>query len=231
MEEDLKNLHIINVDLQYVDHQTAPTPSTLIMESDASPALPTIKIDPRGDLTLRVGADRLDESKPEPKCFLVCSRTIARVSPVFDRMIYGSFAEAGPADGKEWTVDLPEDKSSALQLFAIISHGFLHRVPHALSILELFDLTVLTHYYDATRILVPWVRPWMEALHDPSAATDETAPKMLWISWELGHRQMFEATVRRITMEGSGSMFAEGSALQQLQMPSDVIGMFIAINP
>jgi hypothetical protein len=186
-------------------------------------SLPLKKIDPRGDLELRVGTERKEQDS-KPTCLLVCSRTLARVSPVFDRMIYGSFTEAKPADGKDWMVDLPHDKPPAMELFLNISHGHLQKTPRALSIHELYDLTTLTHFYDSTQILVPWIRPWINALHDTASGPDDAVPKMIWISWELGHRQMFEATVRRITMEGPGSMFAEGSVLQQLQMPSDIIG-------
>lgn len=197
-----------------------------------------VTIDPRGDLRLRVGPQQKKgkgeeeeeggevngETKDESKCFLVCSRTLARVSPVFDRMLHGPFAEGKPGDDKDWLVGLPEDKATAMEVFLNISHGFLQRAPRSLPMHELYDLTALTHYYDATPILAPWVRPWINALHDATTGPDDTVPKMIWISWELGHRQMFEATVRRITMEGPGSMFAEGSVLRQLQMPSDVIG-------
>ncbi|KAH7349851.1 hypothetical protein B0T11DRAFT_343042 [Plectosphaerella cucumerina] len=197
-------------------------------------------IDPRGDLLLRVGTQRKledgndDDTKiengdkghadeDETRCFLVCSRALSRVSPVFDRMIHGPFAEAKPEDGKDWVIELPEDNPSAMELFLNISHGHLQKAPRALSMHALYDLTALTHFYDSTPMLAPWVRPWINALHDPTSGPDDAVPKMVWISWELGHRQMFEATVRRITMEGPGSMFAEGSMLQRLQMPSDVI--------
>lgn len=168
--------------------------------------------------------DKVHDDKDETRCFLVCSRALSRVSPVFDRMIHGPFAEAKPEDGKDWVIELPEDKPSAMELFLNISHGHLQKAPRALSMHALYDLTALTHFYDSTPMLAPWVRPWINALHDPTSGPDDAVPKMVWISWELGHRQMFEATVRRITMEGPGSMFAEGSMLQRLQMPSDVIG-------
>lgn len=191
------------------------------------------KIDPRGDLKLRVGTvTELKGEDSKPICFLVCSRTLARVSPIFDRMIYGSFSEAKPLDGKDWVVDLPDDKASAMELFLTIAHGHLHKAPRALSTHELYDLTALTDFYDSTQILGPWIRPWIRTLHDATSGPEvDAVPKMLGIGWVLGHQQMFEATVRRITMEGPGSMFAEGSVLQQLQMPSDIIGEFIWCPP
>ncbi|KAK4158454.1 nuclear pore protein-like protein [Chaetomidium leptoderma] len=202
-------------------------------------SLPLHKMDPRGDLKLRVGTEQEEEndSKPSLRCFLVCSRTLARVSPVFDRMLNGSFAEAKQPqdDGKDcqqWVVNLPDDKPSAMELFLDIAHGHLQKAPRALSMHELYDLTALTHFYDATPILVPWIRPWIHTLRDATSGPDDSdaVPKMIWISWVLGHRQMFEATVRRITMEGPGSMFAEGSLLQQLEMPSDIIERICAVR-
>lgn len=191
---------------------------------DATP-LPLNKIDPRGDLKLRVGTERRDQGSEKPTGFLVCSRTLARVSPVFDRMLYGSFTEAKPENGRDWTVELPHDMPSAMELFLHIAHGHLQKAPRALSIHELFDLTALTHFYDAAHLLVPWVRPWVDTLMNATSGPDDAAvPKLIWIGWELGHRQMFEATVRRVTTEGPGSMFAEGSVLRQLEMPSDIIG-------
>jgi hypothetical protein len=189
---------------------------------DAAP-LPLNKTDPRGDLTLRVGTER-EEQDSEPRCFLVCSRTLARVSPVLDRMLYGSFTEAKPDNESDWTVDLPHDMPSAMELFLNIAHGHLQKTPRTPSIHELYDLTMLTHFYDATPLLVPWIRPWIDTLRDTTAGPDDAVPKLIWISWELGHRQTFEATVRRVTMEGPGSMFAKGSVLQRLDMPSDIIG-------
>ncbi|KAK4178073.1 nuclear pore protein-like protein [Triangularia setosa] len=188
------------------------------------------RIDPRGDLKLRVGTTQKDEDN-QPRCYLVCSRTLARVSPVFDRMINGSFAEAKPKDTEHWTIDLPEDNPSTLELFLNIAHGHLRKVPPALSLHELYDLTALTHFYDATKILVPWIRPWTKALHDATSGPDVAAvPKLIWIGWELGYRPMFEAAVRRVTMEEPGSTFAEGSPLYQLPMSSDIIERICAVR-
>jgi hypothetical protein len=140
-------------------------------------------------------------------------------------MINGSFAEANrPVDGRDWVVDLPMDKPSSMALFLHIAHGHHQEVPRALPMHELYDLTWLTRFYDATRLLAPWIQSWVSALHATTVGSDESLPMMIWISWELGHRRMFEATVRHVTMEGLGALFAEGSVLQRLHMPSDIIG-------
>jgi hypothetical protein len=58
--------------------------------------------DPRGDLTLVAGADRV--------VFRVCSRSLARSSPVWDATLYGPFAEGKGQQQEEcgWEILLPD---------------------------------------------------------------------------------------------------------------------------
>ncbi|PNH30255.1 hypothetical protein VD0002_g7166 [Verticillium dahliae] len=192
------------------------------MSSEQQP--PIVEADPRGDLTLNVGNPSDDPSSS--RCFLVCSRTLARISPVFDRMLYGAFAESRGKHTAEaaWTVDLPEDPPFAFTIFVTISHGFVHKVPHSLSLDEQYGLTVLTHYYDVTRILAPWASRWIASLHEPNPGSPILLAKLLWISWELGRGPLFESTARRILTEAPGSLLDPDSPLHTLQMPPDIFG-------
>ncbi|KAI0450746.1 hypothetical protein F5B21DRAFT_507932 [Xylaria acuta] len=96
-----------------------------------------------------------------PICFCVCSRALARASPVFEQMLYGNFTKKQTKAAGEWVVDLPEDKPSSFELLATISHCYLHQVPRTLSLDQLYDLTMLTHIYDTTRIPVLWCQGWV----------------------------------------------------------------------
>ncbi|CRK16476.1 hypothetical protein BN1723_011005 [Verticillium longisporum] len=198
------------------------------MSSEQQP--PIVEADPRGDLTLNVGNPSDDPSSS--RCFLVCSRTLARISPVFDRMLYGAFAEPRGKHTAEaaWTVDLPEDPPFAFTIFVTISHGFVHKVPHSLSLDELYGLTVLTHYYDVTHILAPWASRWIASLHEPSPGSPILLAKLLWISWELGRGPLFESTARRILTEAPGSLLDPDSALHTLQMPPYIFERITAIR-
>lgn len=98
-----------------------------------------IIVDARGDLILNIG---ISDDGGSAQRFRVCSRTLARVSPVLERMLYGSFAESECSE--EWTVDLPEVNPNAFIILAYISHGQLWKIPRALTAIELFDLLVLT---------------------------------------------------------------------------------------
>ncbi|KAK4496812.1 hypothetical protein PRZ48_012796 [Zasmidium cellare] len=174
----------------------------------------TVTIDPRGDLTLRTGCSG--------KSLLVCSRTLLRISPVFQRMLYGFFGESTTNNSSQWTVNLPEDEPVAFELFLYIAHGFTQKVPHELPIDSLFNLTKLTHHYDATLLLKPWVPQWISSLREPKADDEIGMYKMLWIDLELGQRRSFGLTARRIVMESS-SLYTTEDLIGELEVFPDLI--------
>ncbi|KAI0468778.1 hypothetical protein F4859DRAFT_203057 [Xylaria cf. heliscus] len=196
---------------------------SIIMDTEIE--LPVVEIGPRNhqaDCQFRVGKERDGQA---PICFRVCSRALARASPVFERMLYGNFAERKPIKPDEdWIVDLPEDKPSSFKLFATISHCYLQQVPRSLSLDQLYDLTMLTHIYNATHILVPWCQGWVSSVRDKHLESIYDMPKLLWVSWELGDMDLFETTARQIIMECPGQMFETGSPLNGLPLPLDMIG-------
>lgn len=159
--------------------------------------------------------------------FLVCSRAMARISPVFDRMLYGSFAEAKPTDAdaaKDWVVDLPVDDPPSLAILSRIAHGHFAGVPKAITIDGLYSLTVLTNYYDATQALMPWVDTWLTSVEEILRDADALMPKFLWVTWELGQKKLFRTTARRILTEAPASLLDEYDPSQGLLMPPDIMG-------
>lgn len=96
-----------------------------------------------GDLTITAGK--------EERQFLVCSKTLARASPVFKAMLYGNFKEARPASLTEpWVVELPEDDAHSSEVLFNIIHSNFDRIPDALPLQKLFDILVVTDKYDMT---------------------------------------------------------------------------------
>lgn len=182
-----------------------------------------IEFDKHGDLRLQVGSD-----ETQPKIiFTVCSRALARVSPVFDRMLYGNFIEAKTSTSKEsdeWVVKLPEEKPVPLSIFLYISHGHYHRVPSSLPIDELYDLTTLTHYYDSTRMLAPWIKSWVSSVEEDARESTTSMTKALWICWELGAKSSFVKIARKLMMESGGPLDVDNPMFQDLQTPPDIIG-------
>ncbi|OLN87049.1 hypothetical protein CCHL11_06489 [Colletotrichum chlorophyti] len=204
--------------------------------TESPPAPELTKLDPRGDVIFLVGCAFGDETPA--RRFRVCSRTMARVSPVFDRMLHGNFSESKPGSethssasgtpgASDWVVKLPDDRPDTFMIFLSIAHGRFRGVPKVLSIDSFYELTALTHYYDATPLLAPWLHRWVSGIGEaPTSSGGEGRlglPKVLWISWVVGHKQLFEGTARRLVMESEGGLFGEESGLLDLNMPPDII--------
>ncbi|KAJ1323188.1 armadillo repeat-containing protein 5 [Microdochium nivale] len=88
-------------------------------------------IDPRGDLWISASGPG-SWGAPISMRMRVCSRALARNSRVFDRMLYGGFAESrghsvsGGSAEQTWEVELPDDSARAMkQLFEILHCKFL----------------------------------------------------------------------------------------------------------
>ncbi|KAF5613634.1 uncharacterized protein FTJAE_13884 [Fusarium tjaetaba] len=169
-----------------------------------------IVFDPCGDVKLCVG-------ETDPVTFTACSRALARASPVFERMLFGQFMESKPSNGEDRLVELPEDERKALSTFLNISHGQFDQVPRNPSIDDLYDLTVLSNYYDGTHMLEPWIGRWMSLVEDDTKASKESMAKSLWIAWEFGRKDPFCRLVRRMLTE------SDGSEDPHLQMQPDII--------
>jgi len=135
----------------------AQQPATRPKLTDAMPNYDA-ELDPKGDLVLTVG--------PEKNRFRVCSRTMARTSKVFERMLYGPFKEGRDqvVQGKEWAVELPEDNADALQVVLKVIHGNIDQVPEKLERPELLAITKLTHFYDMTQALRAHWNGWLTKL-------------------------------------------------------------------
>lgn len=181
----------------------------------------SFKLDPWGNLTLRIGPDGTT------KDYNVCPRTLARVSPVFERMLYGNFAEAeanATAATHEWIVRLPEDNPVIMGLFLSIAHGIYDEAIRDLSLDQIYDLTVVAHYYDATRVLRPWVEAWITCMTNLAEDVNTPILKILWIAWELGASELFQKTSRYILLEFDATEFHDAIFNSNTQTPPGVLG-------
>ncbi|KAH7243068.1 hypothetical protein FSOLCH5_006690 [Fusarium solani] len=180
-----------------------------------------IEFDPRADITLKVGREK--------KLFSACSRALSRASPVFERMLYGHFTESKTrlAEGEEWVVELPEDDSAPMEVFLNISHSHFGRVPRRMPLDELYDLAVLSNYYDCTRLLEPWINGWMASIEVRDSSV--SMAKALWVSWEFGRKEAFSRMALRMLMESDMGRTAEDE-FDKLKMPPDIIERISAIR-
>lgn len=165
-------------------------PITMVAIGSASAVpLSVFTLDREGDLRLEVGEGAAK------KTFVVCSRSVARASKPFHIMFYGPYKESKDRQmDTNWTVSLPEDDPEAFATIMHIVHGDFTKVPATVSRDQLYQITVLTDKYNMTDVLRPWADAWISPLctRPPVCLGDEV---LIWIAWELGHKELFTKTV------------------------------------
>ncbi|KAL0781906.1 hypothetical protein CaCOL14_003241 [Colletotrichum acutatum] len=191
-----------------------------------------VSFDDRGDLTLRVGS--LEDGGADVFEFVVCSRALARASPVFRAMLFGGFSESKP-EGDTWIVKLPEDRPAPFFILLNIIHGRFRAVPQKLKLDELYQLLVVTNKYDMLSVIFQWAPSWFEPFKTLEASI-EGNERLLWIAWELGDKGAFELMSRNLVL-GSG-IDNEGRLIDKKGVPlntydcyeaTDILGGFLNI--
>ncbi|KAI8228112.1 hypothetical protein K4K54_002429 [Colletotrichum sp. SAR 10_86] len=200
-------------------------------------------MDPHGDLRLRITAGssngdekdhdqettseteiNTDDSIEEDHQFLVCSRTLARSSSVFDKMLFGPFAEG--QCGSDRTIDL-DDAIEPMFYVLSIMHCQWARVPRRPTFEELFDLLVFTNKYDMTGILRPWVNRWMPPFERIAGYSDMS--KMAWVAWEIGAEKIFARAINKAVLQSrvneEGEVLSADGELMKTNVHADLAGI------
>ena len=167
------------------------------------------EFDPRGDLKLLVGADRV--------VFRVCSRTLARSSPVWEALLYGPFSEGkAQQEGDTWEIPLPEERPEELGIILSVMHGKFDNLPQAIACGELHKLAVLAYKYDMIRLLKPFWVGWI-ASNDNTRLDSCTADDLidyLSICHRLGYGKGFcraiISFVTRAATHADGRLYIDG---------------------
>ncbi|KAI0126035.1 hypothetical protein BJ170DRAFT_685279 [Xylariales sp. AK1849] len=155
----------------------------------------------------------------EAVIFLVCSRTLARVSSVWQRLLSQKSATG------QWAVRLPDDNPDAMEKILKIIHNQYDCIPAGglMELNDIYEITILTDRYDMTHILRPWAAPWTVDMFKEVLNADEEKLKLptylykhLWVAWTLGERHQFTRVHRKITRQSSITtdgylVFASGS--------------------
>lgn len=189
------------------------------MSNSTSTRKGRVVMDPDGDLVLLVGGET---QSPEQEA-LVCSRAMRRASPVWKKMLYGSFKEIKPAQGP-WIVSLPDDEPEPILAILRAIHGEFGKVPRSPSIELIFQILLLTNKYDTTASIRPWAANWMAKAHKKYQSFVPTARRrdytdgawevvseaavddmlmILYISWELGRPKVFRDVAIQLAMVAS----------------------------
>ncbi|GAB1312098.1 hypothetical protein MFIFM68171_02308 [Madurella fahalii] len=151
-----------------------------------------VRVDDDGDLRLIIGPDEWE--------FLVCSRSLSRVSRVFKCMLYGGFRESRPvSDTESWVVKLPEDDSAAAKLLLDVIHARFDGIPTTLPLAELYNVLVFTEKYDMTKVLRPWLQAWVTSLSALHESPDISYA--IGLARELGAKDTLGRLARRLIVD------------------------------
>ncbi|KAI1736465.1 hypothetical protein F4680DRAFT_432223 [Xylaria scruposa] len=196
-----------------------PQPSSLL-ESPPQKSF----LDPEGDLCLQVG-------ESPATSFIVCSRTLARASLVWNVMLNGEFKESKRFRSREEPVDLPEDDPRPMALLLNIIHGRFDRVPSydcVMNIRDLYDISVVTDKYDMAHVLRPWASGWLRSTHRLNkwphlSLREQYCHERLWIYWELGDKVNFEKIANGLLLNSSTlTEDADSLRCKEAQEPPDI---------
>lgn len=187
-------------------------------------------LDDLSDLTLTIGTELVEV---EPISYKVCSKTLARASPVLKRMLYGNFVEAKPEDG-EWLVKLPEDDPKAFGTILKTVHGQFDAELEPMTLEALHAVATIADKYDLARALASRVFFWRDslvALLDASCirpfelSSGWGLPQLLqalWVSWVFGDTESVERCMYCLGIHAK----ATDQGQIELDESSDQIGVF-----
>lgn len=149
--------------------------------------------DPHGDLKLIVGEEQV--------VFLVCSRALARSSPVWEAMLYGPFCEGMVQQTEaEWEIPLPEDDPDVFRTILSAVHGGFDEIPEILSGHELFSLTAVADKYDMVDALKPFWRRWVKHENPLRVRIGQDLIDYLCVCHKLGYGRGFSLAFSQCVM-------------------------------
>ncbi|KAF7530149.1 hypothetical protein G7054_g9665 [Neopestalotiopsis clavispora] len=158
-----------------------------------------VEIDPLGDKTLIVGTNQcsIDTSGAHEHkragSFRVCSRALARSSPVMKAMLFGNFQES-----RQDIVRLPEDDPDAMEILLHVVHNNpapASSIHTSLSISQAYEIVALANKYLMTLQLHPWAKPWTCIYTNDRLGSDAhqiCREKLLFIAYEFGNTKRYE---------------------------------------
>ncbi|ROW13589.1 hypothetical protein VPNG_04614 [Cytospora leucostoma] len=109
-------------------------------------------------------------------------------------------------------LELPEDDPRILATLLYIIHNRFGNVFDKVTRNDMFRITILTKKYAMTEVLRPWVRQWTKLLTPAFRPLGEQGEDeaLLWISWELGHIELFEQALGHLQetckIDGQGKL-------------------------
>ncbi|GKT48242.1 uncharacterized protein ColSpa_08423 [Colletotrichum spaethianum] len=122
--------------------------------------------------------------------FVVCSKTLAQASHIFDAMLFGDFAEAQHHPNHSWVVRLPADSPEVMHIILTVAHDHLEDLPSTMSVTELVEPLVQADKYEMTHLLGRWLPKWFDQKMDVGACDDKRG--LAWLAREIGAATVFK---------------------------------------
>ncbi|WYZ42758.1 hypothetical protein EsH8_VI_000457 [Colletotrichum jinshuiense] len=193
-----------------------PTEETLVDDDE-------VHIDPNGDLLLHVGSD---PSSGDTKSFRVCSSTLRRASPFWNRTLMETSSETRPLESEwwGWTPSLfacQYEKSDGLLILLNMIHSQFQLVPRSPTLSEIYNTLSLASLYEMEHVLQPWIARWYDVLEGAEASrSGHDIAMLVCIAWALGDERLFAKTMIKIAVscvvDGEGHITtADGIGLDE----------------
>ncbi|KXJ85007.1 hypothetical protein Micbo1qcDRAFT_128718, partial [Microdochium bolleyi] len=173
-----------------------------------------------GDLWIRT--QRHGDSDPANN-FLVDSKTLARHSEVFDRMLYGNFADAKQDSDSEpsWSVELPEDLSTPMRWLFQVMHGDFRSTEISMftpgAAQSIFQLAVAPDKYDCVALFRPWVVAWDRILEPSKTTIYASLCELAWTAYTIGSRRNYEAAMTKLVIDFAADESSDDTMLGSLR--------------
>ncbi|OAA55654.1 hypothetical protein ISF_07759 [Cordyceps fumosorosea ARSEF 2679] len=147
-------------------------------------------LDKHGDVKVR-----LKGQVPGATTYTVCSRALARASPV----LRAEMRHHRAANDKDAVLQICGSDDESLAVFLNIAHSRFLAVPRTLTVTQMHNLTTLMSAYKCTAMLAPWIDSWMPAAQGTVRRSDIFA--MFWVYWDLGLRDELRKMAHRVVVE------------------------------
>lgn len=154
----------------------------------------------------------------------VCSRALARASPVFKALLSPCFKEGTElkTDGVV-RVDLPEDAYEALRTVCLGLHFCHDQIKFDIPLKDLVDVARLADKYDLGRALRPVTELWITKHLEGVADTDYRM--LLTAAYLLQHDRMFNKVGNSMVWDGFSDSF-DAAFGEDCHDSSDLLALF-----
>ena len=166
--------------------------------------LPTIHLDPSGDLTLITEFEDSETETTFTRTYVASSQVLCLASPVWKVM----FDPQGPWARQSSNTEgfkMYDDDPKALLILLDIAHLNFNRIPRTLTLEQLFQIAILCDKYDTVKLIQPWIKNWSHELQSRRPVNDPENLEWLFIAWSLGNEPIYETLFKKVVLKMNAS--------------------------